>query len=386
MARGRLFFAAPWRGVTIAGTATSRYEAAPDSPVVKPADVDTLPAGLQPRLPARRTDPRRHPPGAPRPAAHGGGRRRRGAAAQDQRHSRSRGRRPARARERGRHALHHGAAHRAARRGARVRGHRPAGAAVHDRRPRRWRAATSGTSRRSSHARRRDDGIDRDAGERLAPLRQRARPGSPARRGRTARRAAVAHLPDPRRRDRLRHARGDGRDAGRRDPAAHRGRRDRASGTPRRSSAPPRSWRSSWAGRRHTSRRKSPTASGSTTCRSLLAAGPSGPAAAASRAAAFAARAPRRRPRAARTRQAGGARCDDGGPPSRTPPEIDDPDGEHGQARPQGDVAAVLLQERQRPLAVPHRQESLRQSNGSRGRARPRSRKSTGSSATHRRG
>jgi glycerol-3-phosphate dehydrogenase len=42
MARGRLFFAAPWRGVTIAGTSHEPYEATPDSPVVPPADVDTF--------------------------------------------------------------------------------------------------------------------------------------------------------------------------------------------------------------------------------------------------------------------------------------------------------------------------------------------------------
>ncbi len=42
MARGRLFFAAPWRGVTIAGTSHEPYEGTADSPVVPPADVDTF--------------------------------------------------------------------------------------------------------------------------------------------------------------------------------------------------------------------------------------------------------------------------------------------------------------------------------------------------------
>jgi glycerol-3-phosphate dehydrogenase len=41
-ARGRLFFAAPWRGVTIAGTSHEPYESSADSPVVPPADVDTF--------------------------------------------------------------------------------------------------------------------------------------------------------------------------------------------------------------------------------------------------------------------------------------------------------------------------------------------------------
>jgi glycerol-3-phosphate dehydrogenase len=42
MARGRLFFAAPWRGVTIAGTSHEPYDGTADSPVVPPADVDTF--------------------------------------------------------------------------------------------------------------------------------------------------------------------------------------------------------------------------------------------------------------------------------------------------------------------------------------------------------
>jgi glycerol-3-phosphate dehydrogenase len=42
MARGRLFFAAPWRGVTIAGTSHEPYESTADTPVVPPADVDTF--------------------------------------------------------------------------------------------------------------------------------------------------------------------------------------------------------------------------------------------------------------------------------------------------------------------------------------------------------
>ena len=41
-ARGRLFFAAPWRGVTIAGTGHEPYDGATDTPVVPPADVDTF--------------------------------------------------------------------------------------------------------------------------------------------------------------------------------------------------------------------------------------------------------------------------------------------------------------------------------------------------------
>ena len=175
-----------------------------------------VPARLQPGVPARRPDPRRHPPGAPRPAAHRGGRRRRGAAAQDQRDPRSRRRRPARARERRRHALHDRAAHRAAHRRSRVRGARPAGAAVHDRHDaagRRRRRRPHGVPRRRAAARRRDRPRRRRTPG--APLRQRARRGAPARRRRSARRAAVAHLPDAGRRDRLRDARGDGRDAGR---------------------------------------------------------------------------------------------------------------------------------------------------------------------------
>ena len=42
MARGRLFFAAPWRGVTIAGTGHEPYQGTADSPIVPPADVDTF--------------------------------------------------------------------------------------------------------------------------------------------------------------------------------------------------------------------------------------------------------------------------------------------------------------------------------------------------------
>ena len=42
MARGRLFFAAPWRGVTIAGTSHEPYDGVADAPVVPPADVDTF--------------------------------------------------------------------------------------------------------------------------------------------------------------------------------------------------------------------------------------------------------------------------------------------------------------------------------------------------------
>jgi glycerol-3-phosphate dehydrogenase len=42
MARGRLLFAAPWRGVTIAGTSHEPYDGTADSPVVPPADVDTF--------------------------------------------------------------------------------------------------------------------------------------------------------------------------------------------------------------------------------------------------------------------------------------------------------------------------------------------------------
>jgi glycerol-3-phosphate dehydrogenase len=42
MARGRLLFAAPWRGVTIAGTSHEPYDGAIDEPIVPPADVDTF--------------------------------------------------------------------------------------------------------------------------------------------------------------------------------------------------------------------------------------------------------------------------------------------------------------------------------------------------------
>ncbi len=42
MARGRLFFAAPWRGVTIAGTSHEPYDGDTDGPVVPAADVDTF--------------------------------------------------------------------------------------------------------------------------------------------------------------------------------------------------------------------------------------------------------------------------------------------------------------------------------------------------------
>ncbi len=42
MARGRLFFAAPWRGVTIAGTGHEPYDGAVGDPVVPPADVETF--------------------------------------------------------------------------------------------------------------------------------------------------------------------------------------------------------------------------------------------------------------------------------------------------------------------------------------------------------
>jgi glycerol-3-phosphate dehydrogenase len=42
MARGRLFFAAPWRGVTIAGTGHEPYQGNLDSPEVPAADVDTF--------------------------------------------------------------------------------------------------------------------------------------------------------------------------------------------------------------------------------------------------------------------------------------------------------------------------------------------------------
>ncbi|HWJ57511.1 MAG TPA: FAD-dependent oxidoreductase [Vicinamibacterales bacterium] len=41
-ARGRLFFAAPWRGVTIAGTGHEGYDGTADDAVVPPADVDTF--------------------------------------------------------------------------------------------------------------------------------------------------------------------------------------------------------------------------------------------------------------------------------------------------------------------------------------------------------
>ena len=41
-ARGRLFFAAPWRGVTIAGTSHEPYDSDADTPIVPPADVDTF--------------------------------------------------------------------------------------------------------------------------------------------------------------------------------------------------------------------------------------------------------------------------------------------------------------------------------------------------------
>jgi glycerol-3-phosphate dehydrogenase len=41
-ARGRLFFAAPWRGVTIAGTSHEPYDGDADTPVVPAADVDTF--------------------------------------------------------------------------------------------------------------------------------------------------------------------------------------------------------------------------------------------------------------------------------------------------------------------------------------------------------
>jgi glycerol-3-phosphate dehydrogenase len=42
MARGRLFFAAPWRGVTVAGTSHEPYAGSVDSAEVPPADVDTF--------------------------------------------------------------------------------------------------------------------------------------------------------------------------------------------------------------------------------------------------------------------------------------------------------------------------------------------------------
>ncbi len=42
MARGRLFFAAPWRDVTIAGTSHEPYDGNAEHPVVPPADVDTF--------------------------------------------------------------------------------------------------------------------------------------------------------------------------------------------------------------------------------------------------------------------------------------------------------------------------------------------------------
>jgi glycerol-3-phosphate dehydrogenase len=41
-ARGRLFFAAPWRGVTIAGTSHEPYAGSADTPEVPPADVDAF--------------------------------------------------------------------------------------------------------------------------------------------------------------------------------------------------------------------------------------------------------------------------------------------------------------------------------------------------------
>jgi glycerol-3-phosphate dehydrogenase len=42
MARGRLLFAAPWRGVTVAGTSHEPYDGDLDAPVVPPADLDTF--------------------------------------------------------------------------------------------------------------------------------------------------------------------------------------------------------------------------------------------------------------------------------------------------------------------------------------------------------
>jgi glycerol-3-phosphate dehydrogenase len=42
MARGRLFFAAPWRGVTVAGTSHEPYHGDPEAAVVPPADLDTF--------------------------------------------------------------------------------------------------------------------------------------------------------------------------------------------------------------------------------------------------------------------------------------------------------------------------------------------------------
>ena len=118
-------------------------------------------------------------------------------------------------------------------------------------------------------ARRRDDGIDRDDGERLARLygsehdavRRLVADGPLGE-------PLSADLSDTGRRDRLRDARGDGRDAGRRHPAAHRGRRDRASGTPgARARRRDHGVRAGLAAGPHRGRDRAP-ASASTTCRS----------------------------------------------------------------------------------------------------------------------
>ena len=254
MARGRLFFAAPWRGVTIAGTSHEPYEATPDSPVVPPADVDTFLRDFNvafPRAGLTRADIRLVHRGLLPTAAVVDGEVRLLKTSVIRDHA-----------DDGQPGLMSvvGTRYTTARHTAQLAVDRvfaalgqPAPACATDTTPLAG-GDVGDLTAFLSDARRRDDGIDRDAGERLARLygtehdavRRLVAAGA-------AGRAAVADLPDAGRRNRLRDARGGGRDARRRDPAPHRGGRDRASGTPRRSSAPPRSWRSSWAGRRPTS-------------------------------------------------------------------------------------------------------------------------------------
>ena len=231
MARGRLFFAAPWRGVTIAGTSHEPYTGSADIPEVPPADVDTFLRDFNaafPRAGLTRADIRLVHRGLLPTAAVVGGEVRLLKASVIRDHA-----------DDGHPGLVSvvGTRYTTARHTAQLTVDRVFTALGQPAPP----CATETTPLAGGDvgsidaffaaARQSANGLAAEAGERLARLygtehtavRQLLADGP-------LERAALDHLSDARRRSGLRDARGDGGDAGRRRAAAHRSRRDRASG------------------------------------------------------------------------------------------------------------------------------------------------------------